>query len=216
MKLGGVNNGPASGFRRKVLSVDIGRINLSWCFFCEYEDGHFELLDCAVVDLCPDIQKDEDRTKPVLVKALWTWLHDKEQCPLLSSQTQTEIVCETQLGQATKNHTLAMALYMFALENNIKFAFVHSLTKFRGMPVQYVPPEMNISEIVKAPKTIRKNAAVKLAIFIAKQNNRDFGLLVDYIITLKKQDDIGDSFCQGVYYLSLSPQSHERLLKTLN
>lgn len=171
-----------------VVSFDIGIKNLAWSVFENCLPPKF--ISGGVTSICTTKKK----TTAIVVQNFVKWLQTSDVVT-----KDSLVLCEQQLGQASMNKILSMALLSYCTILGTTCKFVSSNTKFKGMPDELFPLSVNKNTICEQSYAKRKKASVDLMLHIA--GHFKFTNATEIAKTLKKKDDFADSFCQAIFYL---------------
>lgn len=169
------------------MSFDIGDIHLGVA--CFGEGGVF--LHGGVFNI------HEGQGKNKLVPTFYQWLAKNN--VWLQIQTGVQVLCEQQVGAATKNRIMASTLEGYCLSRQIDIQYISSNKKFTGMPENMFPSNVCKSTITDKNYGTRKQASVYLMVHIAKLYH--MSAVLDVARKMDKRDDFADAFCQGIYWL---------------
>jgi hypothetical protein len=180
-----------------VFSIDIGICNLGWSVFELVKSDDRSIASVRFLDGGVDqiMETAKHKSTAVIVKKFTKWMREGP----LSKYPLAHVVCELQLGRAIKNKILAMILLSYWHPR--PFDFVSSNKKFTDMPSAFFPKSVDQTTITHQVYKVRKNASVLLGLHICTFNT-SFRPAELMFKSLKKKDDFGDAFCQGIYFIT--------------
>jgi hypothetical protein len=169
-----------------IVSFDIGIKNLAWCVF-EPTINPLTFVSGGVTSIC----NTKKRTTALLVQNFVKWLQNEG--PKITKDTV--VLCEQQLGRASVNKNLSMALLSYCTIMGAVCKFVTSNNKFTGLPDFLFPSCVDKTSICDQSYAKRKQASVYIML------HTKITKAVEIANKLKKKDDFADAFCQAVFYL---------------
>ncbi len=186
----------------RVLSWDVGIYNLCYCLLEKFEDGHIEIIDWNIVNLCESEKEKKDRNL----------LFENIPKKLLAVPTFEDIdyvVIENQ--PCMKNpqmKSIQMILYSYFLIVSKTLVELNEPEKKPVKSIDFCSAMNKLKNIdsefkakyggAKMDYKNKKKCAIDYVDHVLKENET----FRSFYKSHKKKDDLADSYLQGMYYLT--------------